>query len=122
MARFTAYQVPTASNGAQIVKDQSTGQYYITTQLYADLIGDRLGVDVENNAARREEKGKVIYLGEKGMEGIKGKYLLAVEYIFQWMLIDNPQKAIPYAMECVKESLTTAFKELAEKDRIDSDR
>ena len=110
--RFDVRQLEIARNGAQLVRDNESGKYYITLYLYADLIGTNLLADIEEKASKRVEKGKVIYLGEKGFEGIKGKYLLAVDQVFPWMLIDNPQKAIPYAMECVKESLITAFNEL----------
>jgi len=115
MSRYTAYQVPAARNGAQIIRDELTGQCYISLPLYADLIGDRLGIDTEQKISQRTEKGKIIYLGEKGFEGIKGKYLISVDCVLQWMLIDNPQKAIVYAIDCVKESLIAGFNELQKK-------
>lgn len=61
MPRYTVYQLPGARSGSQLVKNEETGQHFITLCLYAELIGAQITIDIEANAARRVENGKVIY-------------------------------------------------------------
>ena len=95
-------------DGIQIVQNLDTKVFYLTIYGYAKMAEVDVAT-VERKARNEVKNNKVLDLRQNGLDGVKGRYLIPVELIFTWLMIDSPIKAVLIGTKGVAASIAEMF-------------
>lgn len=105
------YKALRDKNGCQIVHDQeSLNSIYITVNYYAKMA--EVDIPTVNEKASTEVSKGVVDLGINGIKGIEGRYLIPIDLVFIWLMVDSAEKAVVIATKAIDESIRSRFYDL----------
>lgn len=99
----------------QIVQDLDTEALYIPVSTYAKM-AETTDLNVEKKAAAGLSYDGILH-NPDGWDGIDGVYLIPVSFVFPWLMIDNPNKALIIGTEAVISSIAFEFADAVELEK-----